>query len=76
MRALSGVRQSYVLQRILQKDYPIRGWFEKDADMPSAANHTLYGMVRVKREQRRAFIFSLVNLFDDTQVGTCSLFVS
>ncbi|XP_054842257.1 nipped-B-like protein isoform X3 [Eublepharis macularius] len=66
MKAVAGMKMSYLVQQainICPKD-PVRG-FRQDESSSALCSH-LYSMIRGNRQHRRAFLISLLNLFDDT----------
>ncbi|XP_076218875.1 nipped-B-like protein isoform X3 [Aptenodytes patagonicus] len=66
MKAVAGMKMSYQVQQainICPKD-PVRG-FRHDESSNALCSH-LYSMIRGNRQHRRAFLISLLNLFDDT----------
>lgn len=69
MKAVAGLKMSYQVQQAINgsKDAIIRGFRREDSD--SALCSHLYTMVRGNRQHRRAFLISLLNLFDDTSVS-------
>uniref|UniRef100_A0A8C7X5K8 Nipped-B protein n=1 Tax=Oryzias sinensis TaxID=183150 RepID=A0A8C7X5K8_9TELE len=66
MKAVAGLKMSYQVQQAINgsKDVVIRGYRHDDSD--SALCSHLYTMVRGNRQHRRAFLISLLNLFDDS----------
>ncbi|XP_076613509.1 nipped-B-like protein B isoform X3 [Chaetodon auriga] len=66
MKAVAGLKMSYQVQRAIDgaKGAAVRGFRHDDSD--SALCSHLYTMVRGNRQHRRAFLLSLLNLFDDT----------
>ncbi|KAM7368980.1 hypothetical protein PAMP_013280 [Pampus punctatissimus] len=66
MKAVAGLKMSYQVQQAIvgSKDAVIRGFRHDDTD--SALCSHLYTMVRGNRQHRRAFLISLLNLFDDS----------
>ncbi|XP_029371793.1 nipped-B-like protein A isoform X2 [Echeneis naucrates] len=66
MKAVAGLKMSYQVQQAIKgsKDTVIRGFRHDDSD--SALCSHLYTMVRGNRQHRRAFLISLLNLFDDS----------
>ncbi|XP_030647099.1 nipped-B-like protein A [Chanos chanos] len=67
MKAVAGMKMSYQLQEAIQlavKGSIIRG-FRQDESNTALCSH-LYSMVRTNRQHRRAFLISLLNLFDDS----------
>ena len=70
MKAIQGVKMSYRLQEVLQKDRPleaIRGVRVEDGH-PVALCSYIYSLIRSNRGQRRGLLTSMLNLFDDTAV--------
>ncbi|KAM6233120.1 nipped-B-like protein isoform 2-T2 [Porphyrio hochstetteri] len=66
MKAVAGMKMSYHVQQAINtcpKD-PVRG-FRHDESSNALCSH-LYSMIRGNRQHRRAFLISLLNLFDDT----------
>ncbi|XP_074424885.1 nipped-B-like protein isoform X3 [Larus michahellis] len=66
MKAVAGMKMSYQVQQAINtcpKD-PVRG-FRHDESSNALCSH-LYSMIRGNRQHRRAFLISLLNLFDDT----------
>uniref|UniRef100_A0A672U855 Nipped-B protein n=2 Tax=Psittaciformes TaxID=9223 RepID=A0A672U855_STRHB len=66
MKAVAGMKMSYQVQQAINtcpKD-PVRG-FRHDESSSALCSH-LYSMIRGNRQHRRAFLISLLNLFDDT----------
>lgn len=73
MKALQGIKNSYRLQQVLNKNNPlepIRGFRQSDEGQFQALNGFLYTVLRANRSHRRGLLTSLLNLFDDTGVGT------
>lgn len=70
MKAVAGLKMSYQVQQAINgaKDTVIRGFRHEDSD--SALCSHLYSMVRGNRQHRRAFLVSLLNLFDDSSVSS------
>lgn len=68
MKAQSGIKLSYKLQRILQKADVVRGFRLKEGELPGALNGFLYSTLRSK-QQRRALVLSIMKQFDE-QVKT------
>uniref|UniRef100_A0A3Q4MC51 Nipped-B protein n=1 Tax=Neolamprologus brichardi TaxID=32507 RepID=A0A3Q4MC51_NEOBR len=66
MKAVAGLKMSYQVQQAINgsKHAVIRGFRHDDSD--SALCSHLYTMVRGNRQHRRAFLISLLNLFDDS----------
>ena len=76
MKALQGIKNSYRLQQVLNKNNPlepIRGFRQSDEGQFQALNGFLYTVLRANRSHRRGLLTSLLNLFDDTGVGTALL---
>lgn len=73
MKAVAGMKMSYQVQQAINtclKD-PVRG-FRQDESSSALCSH-LYSMIRGNRQHRRAFLISLLNLFDDTAVSIKTL---
>uniref|UniRef100_G3PXA1 Nipped-B protein n=1 Tax=Gasterosteus aculeatus aculeatus TaxID=481459 RepID=G3PXA1_GASAC len=68
MKAVAGLKMSYQVQQAINgsKGAVIRGFRHDDSDS-SLCSH-LYTLVRGNRQHRRAFLISLLNLFDDSSV--------
>uniref|UniRef100_M3ZSI3 Nipped-B protein n=1 Tax=Xiphophorus maculatus TaxID=8083 RepID=M3ZSI3_XIPMA len=66
MKAVAGLKMSYQVQQAINggKRAAVRGFRHDDSD--SALCSHLYSMVRGNRQHRRAFLISLLNLFDDS----------
>ncbi|KAM4527458.1 nipped-B-like protein B isoform 2-T4 [Odontesthes bonariensis] len=66
MKAVAGLKMSYQVQQAINgpKAAAIRGFRHDDSD--SALCSHLYTLVRGNRQHRRAFLISLLNLFDDS----------
>ncbi|XP_007244853.3 nipped-B-like protein B isoform X2 [Astyanax mexicanus] len=66
MKAVAGMKMSYQVQQAIMasKDTIIRG-FRQDENSSALCSH-LFTMVRGNRQHRRAFLISLLNLFDDS----------
>ncbi|XP_069028403.1 nipped-B-like protein B isoform X2 [Embiotoca jacksoni] len=66
MKAVAGLKMAYQVQQAINgsKDAAVRGFRHDDSD--SALCSHLYTMVRGIRQHRRAFLISLLNLFDDS----------
>ncbi|XP_013871460.1 nipped-B-like protein B isoform X2 [Austrofundulus limnaeus] len=66
MKAVAGLKMSYQVQQAINagKSAVIRGFRHDDSD--SALCSHLYTLVRGNRQHRRAFLISLLNLFDDS----------
>lgn len=69
MKAVAGMKMSYQVQRAIwpAQSTIIRG-FRPDEAHTALCSH-LYSMVRGNRQHRRAFLISLLNLFDDSSVS-------
>ncbi|XP_023223902.1 nipped-B-like protein [Centruroides sculpturatus] len=65
MKALSGVRMSYKMQQLIHSDSVelIRGF--RSVDNTVSRNGFLYSVIRGTRQNRRAFVLSLLKLFDE-----------
>lgn len=68
MKAVAGLKMSYQVQQAIQgsKGTIVRGFRHDDSDAALCAH--LYSLVRGNRQHRRAFLISLLNLFDDSSV--------
>ncbi|XP_054468120.1 nipped-B-like protein [Anoplopoma fimbria] len=66
MKAVAGLKMSYQVQQAINgsKGAVIRGFRHDDSDT-SLCSH-LYTLVRGNRQYRRAFLISMLNLFDDS----------
>ncbi|XP_026153365.1 nipped-B-like protein B isoform X2 [Mastacembelus armatus] len=66
MKAVAGLKMSYQVQQAINgsKGTVIRGFRHDDSDAALCSH--LYTMVRGNRQHRRAFLISLLNLFDDS----------
>ncbi|KAM9138289.1 nipped-B-like protein isoform 1-T1 [Pangshura tecta] len=66
MKAVAGMKMSYQVQQAINtcSKNPVRG-FRHDESSSALCSH-LYSMIRGNRQHRRAFLISLLNLFDDT----------
>ncbi|XP_072943981.1 nipped-B protein isoform X1 [Epargyreus clarus] len=72
MKAQVGIRLSYQLQKILQREEKkaIRGFRKKEQDdLPTSLNGFLYSLLRNTRPQRRALVLSLLKQFDDVSTA-------
>lgn len=69
MKAVAGLKMSYQVQQAIKgsKGAVIRGIRHDDSDSTLCAH--LYTLVRGNRQHRRAFLISLLNLFDDSSVS-------
>lgn len=73
MKAQTGIRLSYKLQKILQLNADVvRGFRVKEGELPGALNGFLYSILRTK-QQRRALVLSILKQFDE-QVVSRTLF--
>lgn len=74
MKAVAGMKMSYSLQQAinLSRKAIIRG-FRQDETHSALCSH-LFTMIRGNRQHRRAFLISLLNLFDDSAVSQNLLF--
>ncbi|KAM8961304.1 nipped-B-like protein isoform 2-T2 [Pelodytes ibericus] len=65
MKAVAGIKMSYLVQQAIISDAKriVRG-FRQDETSTALCSH-LYSMIRTNRQHRRAFLISLLNLFDD-----------
>lgn len=72
MKAMSGMKQSYKLQTLIQSNSELLRGMKED-DQPLALNHHLYTVIRTNRAYRRALLTSLLNLFDDTSVSVSAV---
>ncbi|CAK6973832.1 nipped-B-like protein A isoform X3 [Scomber scombrus] len=66
MKAVAGMKMSYNLQQAIEMSRKtiIRG-FRQDETHSALCSH-LFSMIRGNRQHRRAFLISLLNLFDDS----------
>ncbi|KAL7392347.1 hypothetical protein ABVT39_023402 [Epinephelus coioides] len=66
MKAVAGMKMSYNLQQAIESSHRtiIRG-FRQDETHSALCSH-LFTMIRGNRQHRRAFLISLLNLFDDS----------
>lgn len=69
MKAVAGMKMSYSLQQAINSSRKsiIRG-FRQDETHSALCSH-LFTMIRGNRQHRRAFLISLLNLFDDSAVS-------
>lgn len=76
MKAVAGMKMSYSLQQAinLSRRTIIRG-FRQDETHSALCSH-LFTMIRGNRQHRRAFLISLLNLFDDSAVSKPSLILT
>lgn len=70
MKAIAGLKMSHRVQQAIagSKEPVIRGVRQDDTDAALCSH--LYTMVRGNRQHRRAFLISLLNLFDDSSVSS------
>ncbi|KAL1456875.1 hypothetical protein WDU94_001565, partial [Cyamophila willieti] len=68
MKSQQGIRLSYQFQKTLQKTHIVRGFREKEGELPGALNGFLYSILKTK-QQRRAVALSFLKQFDE-QVKT------
>lgn len=75
MKAVAGMKMSYNLQQAIEMSRKtiIRG-FRQDETHSALCSH-LYSMIRGNRQHRRAFLISLLSLFDDSSVSKPPLIV-
>ena len=73
MKAQTGIKLSYQLQRIIQGGEMARGFRVKEAELPSALNGFLYSILRSK-QQRRALLMSILKQFEEQVVSISSWF--
>merc|ERR1712241_346576 len=68
MKLMKGIRLSFQLQQLLQKSDggPLRGFRQKEGELPGALNGFLYSCLRSTKSQRRAILMNLLKQFDDT----------
>lgn len=75
MKAVAGMKMSYqVQQAVLGSAGPVVRGFRQDETNSAQCSH-LYSMVRANRQHRRAFLISLLNLFDDSSVSALCVFL-
>lgn len=69
MKAVAGMKMSYSLQQAISSSRRaiVRG-FRQDETHTALCSH-LFTMIRGNRQHRRAFLISLLNLFDDSAVS-------
>ena len=66
-KAQVGIKLSYRLQKILQKDLSlVRGMRLKEGEYPAALNGFLYTILRNTKQQRRAIVQSFLKQFDES----------
>lgn len=70
MKAVAGLKMSYQVQQAINgsRGAVVRGFRQDDTDAALCSH--LYSMVRSNRQHRRAFLISLLNLFDDSSVSS------
>merc|ERR1719489_743779 len=68
MKLMKGIMLSFRLQQLLQKadGGPLRGFRQKEGELPGALNGFLYSCLRSTKSQRRAILMNLLKQFDDT----------
>merc|ERR1712241_354668 len=68
MKLMKGIMLSFRLQQLLQKGDggPLRGFRQKEGELPGALNGFLYSCLRSTKSQRRAILMNLLKQFDDT----------
>merc|ERR1712240_310441 len=68
MKLMKGIMLSFRLQQLLQKSDggPLRGFRQKEGELPGALNGFLYSCLRSTKSQRRAILMNLLKQFDDT----------
>ena len=70
MKLLQGIKLSFRLQQIVQKDADfVRGYRKKEGELPAALNGHLYSILKNTKAQRRGILTSLLKQFDDTAVS-------
>lgn len=70
MKTQDGIWLSYKLQHILQFESNIvRGYRNKEGEMPTALNGFLYSILRNTKQQRRAITLSILKQFDEQAVS-------
>ncbi|XP_071508952.1 nipped-B-like protein A [Diadema antillarum] len=75
MKALAGIKMAFRLQLLLKEEQVfIRGMRERDNHHYALCSH-LYSMIRSNRAQRRGFLISLLNLFDEHTKSDLNLLV-
>lgn len=76
MKAVAGMKMSYNLQQAIDSSRKtiIRG-FRQDETHSALCSH-LFTMIRGNRQHRRAFLISLLNLFDDSAVSKPALILT
>ena len=69
MKAIQGVKMSFRLQVILQRENAsaIRGLRVEDKHPVGLASY-IYSLIRSQRSQRRALLSSMLTLFEDSEV--------
>merc|ERR1719342_1903308 len=66
MKLMKGIKLSYQLQEVLQKNGgPLRGFRTKEGELPTALNGFLYSCLRSTKAQRRAILLNLLKQFED-----------
>ncbi|KAI5730483.1 hypothetical protein M8J76_014203 [Diaphorina citri] len=64
MKSQQGIRLSYQFQKTLQNTHIVRGFREKEGELPGALNGFLYSILKSK-QQRRAVALSFLKQFDE-----------
>lgn len=64
MKSQQGIRLSYQFQKTLQRTHIVRGFREKEGELPGALNGFLYSILKSK-QQRRAVALSFLKQFDE-----------
>lgn len=67
MKAQTGIRLSFKLQKIIQGKQVARGFRVKESELPTALNGFLYSILRSK-QQRRALVMSILKQFEEQVV--------
>lgn len=70
MKAQTGIKLSFKLQKIIQGIETARGFRVKESELPTALNGFLYSILRSK-QNRRALTMSILKQFDEQVVSTC-----
>merc|ERR1712241_533208 len=75
MKLMKGIRLSFQLQQLLQKSDggPLRGFRQKEGELPGALNGFLYSCLRSTKSQRRAILMNLLKQFDDTSRNSLNM---
>ncbi len=72
MKAQTGIKLSFKLQKIIQGMHVARGFRVKESELPSALNGFLYSILRSK-QQRRALVLSILKQFEEQVVCIAAL---